>query len=62
VELFDPTGKPVEYYAFNIKAENGTAKCNIPLALNEARGRWTIKACDVATGVKGQVSFKVIGR
>ena len=59
IELADPDGKRMEYYAANIEAAQSAAKGKIQLALDECPGKWTFSATDVMTGQRKQMPFAV---
>ncbi len=59
VELTDPAGEKLPWYAANVKAEKGSAVYIINWALNEKPGRYTIQAKDIATGVSQQKTVDV---
>lgn len=59
VELFDPDGKEIPYYAHNHLAPNGRIKSSHPTALNDKRGQWRLVARDVLTGVEANATFQV---
>lgn len=50
VDVIGPDGKPREYYSGNVAVNQGAASLEIPLAINDAAGTWTIRATDVLTG------------
>jgi hypothetical protein len=58
VEAIDPSGKVVPYYAGNLLAPEGNAVKSLPLALNDARGRWQLRVRDVLTGQSRRVNFE----
>ncbi|MBL8179751.1 MAG: beta-galactosidase [Bryobacterales bacterium] len=58
VAVFDPAG-PVEHYSGNLRAEGGSARKALPLALNERAGRWEMRVHDVLSGQKKSVFFEV---
>ena len=62
LSLLDPKGETIAYYEENLAVSGGRIKGVIPLALNEALGKWRIKARDVATGISGEKTFIVEGR
>ncbi len=57
LELINPAGESAQHYTRNLLALGGRLKTTIPLALNEARGRWTIRIRDVLSGCAGEVAF-----
>ncbi len=50
VEVFDPAGKPMPYYATNIATENGSCTHVITLGVNEPAGTYHVKFRDALTG------------
>ncbi len=50
LDVIDPTGKTVDYYSGNIIAPHGHAAKLLPLAFNDARGKWTLRAHDLLSG------------
>jgi hypothetical protein len=60
VEVTDPAGKPRSYYGTQLATDQDTAKGEFQLALNDAPGKWTITATDVATGMRGEGTFTVM--
>lgn len=59
VALVNPQGQAVWQYRANHLAPAGTLNVKLPLALNEARGQWTVKVRDVLTGVEGEGKVRV---
>jgi hypothetical protein len=59
VVVTDPTGQERPYYGAQLAADQDTTRGSFQLALNDAPGKWTITATDVATGVKGEATFTV---
>jgi len=57
LDVFSPDGKRVEHYSSNAIAREGKASFEIPFALNDAAGEWTVVVRDVATGVKSSAKF-----
>ena len=50
VEVVDPSGKVVPHYSGNVIAPNGRCDKLLPLAVNDAPGRWVIRVKDVLSG------------
>jgi hypothetical protein len=46
----DPTGRFVDYYSGNLIANDGRAKHEIPFAVNDAAGLWTVRVVEITTG------------
>lgn len=59
VDVIDPSGKVVPYYSGNLLAPEGRAVKALPLALNEAGGRWQLRVRDVLTGQSRSADFEV---
>ena len=59
IEIYDPSGKQVEYYSGNYKASEGLLKVDIPLALNDPEGIWKVKAKDIESGEEAEATFIV---
>jgi|GEM_PF-3265522 len=56
-----PDGGERKWYAQNVLAPKGIANLNIPFAINDARGRYTIRVRDCMSGITGQVNVRVVG-
>ncbi|PIX42204.1 MAG: hypothetical protein COZ56_09865, partial [Armatimonadetes bacterium CG_4_8_14_3_um_filter_58_9] len=52
--VIDPSGKELACYAQNILAERGLAKTEIPWALNDKPGRYTLQVKDTMSGVRAE--------
>ncbi|GIK98037.1 MAG: hypothetical protein BroJett029_22460 [Alphaproteobacteria bacterium] len=50
VTAVGPDGRPVPYYSGNVILRGDSAAFPLPLALNDATGRWTVRVSDAATG------------
>ena len=59
VEIIAPDGKLLPHYGSILPAENGKASGSIPMALNDPKGRWQVRARDVATNQQAIVEFRV---
>ena len=59
VDVLDPAGKRVEHYSGNVYAAQGAAGKTIPLAHNDAAGRWQVRVRDVVTGQTKTAAFEV---
>jgi hypothetical protein len=59
IELFAPSGEPLEHYAQNLLCDRSSVTATIPLALNDPPGEWTIRATDVASGCSQSATFIV---
>lgn len=51
LEVIDPSGKELACYAQNLLAERGLAKTEVPWALNDKPGRYTITVRDAMSGI-----------
>ncbi len=51
LEVFDPAGRLVRHYSGNVTIVDGQASWKIPWALNDAPGRWRLRARDVVSGL-----------
>ncbi|MEW6359587.1 MAG: beta-galactosidase [Planctomycetota bacterium] len=58
VDVLRPDGSAHPAYSMNVIAENGLARFNIPFALNDPAGEWTVVCRDVASGVEGKGTLK----
>jgi hypothetical protein len=59
VDVVNPGGQIVQAYSGNVIATNGVASKLIPLAFNDATGRWQVNTHDLLTGQKKSTSFEV---
>ena len=59
IEVIAPDGKLLPHYGSILPAENGKASGSIPMALNDPKGRWQVRARDVATNQQAIVEFRV---
>ena len=59
LELLNPDGEEVEYYARNHLCPVGTVSADLSTALNEQIGTWTLLARDVASGTETRQTFLV---
>ncbi|GEM_PF-6270984 len=57
VEVLTPTGALAEHYCGNVLLREGRGSMRISFALNDAKGRWTVRVKDVATGQVCEVSL-----
>ncbi len=62
LELLSPDGTTVWHYTQNVLAPGGKKEICIPLAWNEAPGRWTAKVRDVLSGKVAETVFEVTVR
>lgn len=54
VEVYEPSGKLVRFYSANYTITDGSAKIDIPFALNDESGAWRIRARDVISGITAE--------
>ena len=59
VDVIDPEGKKCNYYGQNLFIYEGGGNGEIPLALNEKPGVWTLQCKDVTTGVREIAMFTI---
>ena len=59
VDVIDPAGKTVDYYSGNVIASNGSAAKLLPLAYNDARGKWTVRVHDLLSGQTRTAAMEV---
>ncbi|HIJ73044.1 MAG TPA: hypothetical protein HPP83_02975, partial [Candidatus Hydrogenedentes bacterium] len=60
VELHQPDGDPIPYYAKNVVCEGGVGKSYIPLSLSEHPGSYVVHVRDVLSGVSTQERVKIL--
>ena len=58
LEVFDPAGKLVHHYSGNVTVRGGQAGFQIPFALNDAAGRWRVRARDVVSGLTAEQAVR----
>jgi hypothetical protein len=59
VEVSDPAGKVVDYYSGNLVARNGRATYRVPVAVNDAAGKWRVAVVDLMTGQRQSAEIEV---
>jgi hypothetical protein len=59
LQFFGPDNKEVAAYRRFLRTETQTASSVIPLALNDLKGKWQIRAKDIATGKKNSHTFYI---
>jgi hypothetical protein len=59
LDVIDPAGKTVDYYSGNIIAPQGRAAKLLPVACNDARGKWTLRVHDLLSGQIGTIAMEV---
>jgi len=50
VDVIDPAGKVLPHYSGNVLAEDGRAAKLLPVAMNDAVGKWQVRVRDVFSG------------
>lgn len=53
-EVFDPAGKLIRPYCGNYTIREGTARIEIPFALNDSSGTWRVRVRDVISGLTAE--------
>ena len=59
IEVAGADGRLIRHYCANVQAPSGKIAYEIPLALNEAPGRYTITATDIISGLSYQKEISV---
>jgi len=59
LDVIDPAGKTVDYYSGNIIASHGRAAKLLPLAYNDARGKWKLRVHDLLSGQARTIAMEV---
>jgi hypothetical protein len=59
LDVIDPAGKVVDYYSGNLLATSATASKLVPLAYNDAAGRWSARVHDLLSGQTKTEQFEV---
>ena len=59
VGVVDPSGKPMFHYSGNLRAVGGSIEKLLPLARNDAAGRWTVRVRDILSGQEWAVGIEV---
>ncbi len=62
MQVFGPDGKERPWYARNLMTQAANAQGRLTLALDDTPGTWKIVARDVATGVSGSGTVRVVGK
>jgi len=57
--VYGPDGVERRWYGDTLFGERGKAELTIPTARNEARGKWTVKISDLASGANAEAAFEV---
>ncbi len=58
-QMFDPDGRELTMLTRNLAAPHGACVWELPLAVNMKKGRYSLRARDVATGVTAERPLKV---
>ena len=59
VEVLGPDGKARDHYSQKLVARDGRASGRFTTALNDPAGRWTIRATDYISRVKGAAALQL---
>ncbi len=59
LDVIDPAGKVVDYYSGNLLATSDAASKLVPLAYNDAAGRWSARVHDLLSGQTKTEQFEV---
>ena len=59
MEVVGPDGKPLPSLAQNLIAAKGQASADVPFALNDPKGIYTITVRDVASGVRAEATIRL---
>jgi hypothetical protein len=59
VEVNDPAGRVVPFYSGNLRAPSGHAVWAIPVACNDAAGKWSVHVKDLLTGQTRTAGFEI---
>ena len=59
LDVIDPAGKVVDYYSGNLLATAGRVSKLVPLADNDATGRWQARVHDLLSGQEKTAAFEV---
>jgi len=59
VEVTDPAGHQKSFYSGNLRAPSGQAVWTIPVAHNDATGRWAVQVKDLLTGQTRTAAFEI---
>jgi uncharacterized protein YfaS (alpha-2-macroglobulin family) len=58
IEILDPQNRAAEYSGW-YGAKNGEESVSVPLAQNDAKGAWTIRVRDGASGTVAQKTVRI---
>jgi hypothetical protein len=59
IEVTNPSGESIEYYSGNIRAPRAAGVKLLPIAANEAPGRYEVRVRDLLTGNARTAAFEV---
>ena len=59
LDVTDPDGKGVPHYSGNLRVPQGRAEWPLPLAFNDAAGKWSVRVKDVLSGEIQTASIEV---
>jgi hypothetical protein len=54
LEVYDPVGMLIRHYSRNYTVRDGIARLEVPLALNDAKGKWRLRVRDVVSGISAE--------
>jgi hypothetical protein len=57
--VYGPDGAERRWYGDTVFGEAGKGGHTFKAALNEAKGKWTVKVADLASGAVGEATFEV---
>ena len=60
-EVLGPAGKPLDCYTRKVVSTTGQFEMVLPLAINEAPGRYTVVAEEIVSGLRAEAPFDVRG-
>ncbi len=60
-EIRDSSGRPLDCYTQKVVSRTGRFEMVLPLALNEAPGRYTVAAEEIVSGLRAEAEFDVGG-
>lgn len=59
LEVTEPNGKRNFFYTRNVDLQDGQFRGSIHTALNDAQGKWTVRARDVISGMDTEATFRL---
>ena len=57
--MTEPNGKRNFFYTRNVDLQDGQFRGSIHTALNDAQGKWTVRARDVISGMDTEATFRL---